>query len=69
MKGGRAGWGDDPKRMVLNKWCQSHDHRNVFVVDGACFTSAGWQNPTLTIVSLSMRESEYLAGALARGNV
>ena len=44
--------GDDPKRSVLNKWCQSHDHKNLFVVDGASFTSAGWQNPTMTILAL-----------------
>jgi choline dehydrogenase-like flavoprotein len=66
---GTCRMGDDPKRSVLNKWCQSHDHKNLFVVDGACFTSAGWQNPTLTILSLSMRASEYLAGEMAKGSV
>ncbi len=66
---GTCRMGDDPKRSVLNKWCQSHDHKNLFVIDGACFTSAGWQNPTLTILSLSMRASEYLAGEMGKGNV
>ena len=32
---GTCRMGDDPKRSVLNKWCQSHDHKNLFVVDGA----------------------------------
>jgi choline dehydrogenase-like flavoprotein len=66
---GTCRMGDDPKRSVLNKWCQSHDHKNLFVVDGASFTSAGWQNPTMTILSLSMRASEYLASEMNKRNV
>jgi choline dehydrogenase-like flavoprotein len=66
---GTCRMGDDPKTSVLNKWNQSHDHKNLFVVDGAAFTSAGWQNPTMTILSLSMRASEYLAGEMSKQNV
>jgi choline dehydrogenase-like flavoprotein len=66
---GTCRMGDDPKKSVLNKWNQSHDHKNLFVVDGACFTSAGWQNPTMTILALSMRASEHLAGEMLRGNI
>jgi choline dehydrogenase-like flavoprotein len=58
---GTCRMGNDPKKSVLNKWSQSHDVKNVFVVDGASFVTAGWQNPTMTILSLSMRASEYLA--------
>ena len=57
-----VGVGDNPKTSVLNKWNQSHDIKNLFVVDGASFVTCGWQNPTMTILSLSMRASEYLAG-------
>jgi choline dehydrogenase-like flavoprotein len=46
---------------VLNKWCQSHDIKNLFVVDGSSFVSSGWQNPTMTILALAMRSSEHLA--------
>ncbi len=66
---GTCRMGDDPKRSVLNKWCQSHDHKNLFVVDGASFTSAGWQNPTMTILALSMRASEYLASQMSKQNI
>ncbi len=66
---GTCRMGDDPKTSVLNKWCQSHDHKNLFVVDGASFVSGGWQNPTMTISALAMRASEYLAGEMGRGNV
>ena len=66
---GTCRMGDDPKRSVLNKWCQSHDHKNLFVVDGASFTSAGWQNPTMTILALSMRASEHLASQMSKQNI
>ncbi len=66
---GTCRMGDDPEQSVLNKWCQSHDHKNLFVVDGACFVSCGWQNPTMTISALSMRASEYLAGEMNKQNL
>ena len=56
-------------RAAREEFSQSHDHKNLFVVDGAQFTSAGWQNPTMTILSLSMRASEYLAGEMLRQNI
>src|SRR5262249_55757082 len=42
--------GTDPKRSALNGFCQMHDVKNVFVVDGAAFTTASEKNPTLTIL-------------------
>jgi choline dehydrogenase-like flavoprotein len=61
--------GDDAKTSVLNKWNQSHDIKNLFVVDGAGFVNSGWQNPTMTILALAMRSSEYLAEQMRMGNV
>ena len=66
---GTCRMGDDPKKSVLNKWNQSHDIKNLFVVDGSSFVTAGSQNPTMTILSLSMRASEYLADEAQKGNV
>ena len=66
---GTCRMGDDPKKSVLNKWNQSHDIKNLFVVDGSSFVTAGSQNPTMTILSLSMRASEYLANEARKGNV
>ena len=66
---GTCRMGNDPKTSVLNKWNQSHDIKNLFVVDGACFTSAGWQNPTMSILALSMRASEYMAEQIRQGNI
>ena len=58
---GTCRMGDDAKKSVLNKWNQSHDIKNLFVVDGSSFVTGGYQNPTMTILSLSMRASEYIA--------
>jgi choline dehydrogenase-like flavoprotein len=64
---GTCRMGDDPKSSVLNKWCQSHDIKNLYVVDGASFVSGGWQNPTMTILALAMRASEHLAEQMHEG--
>ena len=66
---GTCRMGDNPKTSVLNKWCQSNDIKNLFVVDGASFVSGGWQNPTMTILSLSMRASEYLSRQMQQRNL
>ena len=61
--------GSDPKKSVLNPFNQCHDVKNLFVTDGSAFVSGGSQNPTLTILALSMRASEYLAGQMKRGEI
>lgn len=66
---GTCRMGSDPRKSVLNAFNQSHDVRNLFVVDGSSFVTGGAQNPTLTILALSMRASEYLAAAMTRGDL
>ncbi len=66
---GTCRMGVDPKHSVLNPWNQTHDIKNLYVVDGAAFTSAGWQNPTMTILALSMRASEHLAEQMRQKNI
>jgi choline dehydrogenase-like flavoprotein len=61
---GTCRMGDDPKRSALNKWNQAHEVKNLFVVDGSSFTTATEKNPTLTILALSMRATDYLATQL-----
>jgi choline dehydrogenase-like flavoprotein len=59
---GTARMGSDPKTSVLNQFQQSHDVKNLFVVDGSSHVSASCQNPTWTIMSLAWRSCDYLAG-------
>jgi choline dehydrogenase-like flavoprotein len=61
---GTCRMGVDPKRSALNGYCQSHDVPNLFVVDGSAFTTATEKNPTLTILALAWRATDYLAGEM-----
>ncbi|SDK15965.1 Choline dehydrogenase [Pedobacter sp. ok626] len=57
---GTVRMGDDRKKSALNKWCQAHDCKNLFVVDAAPFVQQGDKNATWTILALSMRTAEYI---------
>jgi choline dehydrogenase-like flavoprotein len=66
---GTARMGKDAKTSVLNKFNQSWDVKNVFVIDGASFVTSANQNPTLTLLALTMRACDYLADEYKRGNL
>ena len=66
---GTARMGSNPKTSVLNKNCQAHDVKNLFVTDGAPFVTNADKNPTLTILALSWRASEYLLSEAKKGNL
>ena len=66
---GIARMGNDPKKSVLNQFQQTHDIKNLFVMDGAAFTSSACQNPTLTIMALCVRSCDYLLDQMRRGDV
>jgi choline dehydrogenase-like flavoprotein len=61
--------GDDPKTSALNKWCQAHDCKNLFVVDAAPFVQQGDKNATWTILALSMRTAEYILDQRKKQNI
>jgi choline dehydrogenase-like flavoprotein len=52
---------ENPRDGVVNKHGQAHDIKNLFVSDGSQFTTGGAENPTLTIVSLAIRQADYIA--------
>jgi choline dehydrogenase-like flavoprotein len=66
---GTVRMGNDPRTSVLNKYCQAHDVKNLFVADGAPFVSNPDKNPTHTIIALAWRTAEYLAEEMRKGNV
>ena len=61
--------GKDPKTSLLNKWNQMHECPNVFVTDGACMTSTGTQNPSITFMALTARAANYAVEELKKGNL
>ena len=66
---GTARMGKDAATSVCNKWGQTHDIRNLFVSDGSLFVTSASANPTLTIISLALRQAEYLERQLKSGAV
>ena len=57
---GTARFGDDPKTSVLDRFCQTHDVKNLYVVDGSFFPSCGAVNPSLTIIANALRVGDHL---------
>src|SRR5688572_18168968 len=66
---GTVRMGNDRRTSALNKYCQAHDVKNLFVADGAPFVSNPDKNPTHTIIALAWRTAEYLAEEMRKGNV
>lgn len=61
--------GRDPETSLLNGYNQMHLCENVFVTDGACMTSTGTQNPSITYMALTARAVEYAVNAAKRGEI
>ena len=63
---GGAIMGSDPKKSVVNKWCQTWDVENVFITDGAPFPSNADKNPTLTIMANAWRVADHILARMRR---
>ena len=66
---GTVRMGEHAATSALNQYCQAHDAKNLFVTDGACFVTNADKNPTLTIMALTWRASEYLLDQAKKGNL
>jgi choline dehydrogenase-like flavoprotein len=66
---GTARMGNDPKKSVLNAFCQSHDVNNLWVTDGSCFVSSACQNPTLTMMAITVRACDHLVERFRRNEI
>jgi choline dehydrogenase-like flavoprotein len=66
---GVARMGADPKTSVLSQYQQAWDVDNLFVMDAAGFTSGACQNPTLTIMALAVRSTDYLMERMKTGDL
>ncbi len=68
-----AGWhhmgttrmSDDPKKGVVDQNCKVHGLSNLYVAGSGCFATSGAPNPTLTLVALSIRLSDYVKDRLS----
>jgi len=66
---GTARMGRDPKTSVLNAHNQVWDAPNVYVTDGACMTSSGCVNPSLTYMAITARAADHAIRELKAGNL
>jgi choline dehydrogenase-like flavoprotein len=57
---GTCRMGDNPETSVVNKWNQSWDVPNLFIVDGSVLATGGVVNPTPTISALALRAAGYI---------
>jgi len=62
---GTARMGSDPERSVVNEWGRCHDVRNLMIIDGSVFVTAGAVNPTCTIQAFALYAADMLQKNLA----
>jgi len=55
---------ETPRQGVTDKNCQVFGYSNLFVAGSSLFSTAGWANPTLTIVALAHRLANHLRTVL-----
>jgi choline dehydrogenase-like flavoprotein len=60
---------EKPRDGVVNKWGQTHDIPNLFISDGSQFTTGGASNPTLTIVTLAIRQAEHIVDLMSKKEI
>jgi choline dehydrogenase-like flavoprotein len=66
---GTARMGTDAKKSVLDPFCQSHDVSNLLVTDGSGFVSSACQNPTLTMMAITVRACDHLINRFKRNEI
>jgi len=66
---GGARMGTSPENSVVNADNQCWEAPNVLVTDGACWTSSGWQSPTLTEMAITARACDRIVAKLRQGEL
>jgi choline dehydrogenase-like flavoprotein len=66
---GTCRMGKNPETSVVDKWCRSHEVRNLYIPDGGCFPSSGGYNPTLTIFANAARTAAHFLAAANRKEI
>lgn len=66
---GTARMGADARGSVTDSYGRAWDVDNLYLSDGSVFVSKAHKNPTLTILALSMRTGDHIAGRLRSGEL
>lgn len=57
----------DPRRGVVDADCRVHGCDNLYIAGSSVFSTAGWANPTLSLLALALRCADHLDGRLRGG--
>ena len=60
---------EKPGDGVCDNFGRAHDVGNLFISDGSQFTTGGAENPTLTIVTLAIRQADHIAELMSKGEI
>jgi len=63
---GTARMGTDSRSSVVDPFNRCWDAPNVLVLDGAAWPTSGWQNPTLTMMALTVRACRHAIASVRR---
>jgi choline dehydrogenase-like flavoprotein len=63
---GTCRMGDDPKTSVVDKWCRSHDHKNLFIIGTCNYVTSGVVSPSETAAALGLRAADHIAATFNR---
>lgn len=61
--------GDDPSEAVVNRYCQSHEVSNLFLVGGGVFPTYNGYNPTETIQAIAFWAADHIKRETQNGGV
>jgi choline dehydrogenase-like flavoprotein len=57
---GTARMGNNINDSVVNKYGEAHDVKNLYVIDGSVFVTAGGVNPTSTIQAIALHAADHI---------
>ncbi|WP_128001838.1 GMC family oxidoreductase [Piscinibacter defluvii] len=66
---GTCRMGASKDSSVCDKFGRTHDVPNLFISDGSQFTTGGAENPTLTIVTLAIRQADHIAKLMSERTI
>jgi choline dehydrogenase-like flavoprotein len=64
---GTARMGADPKTSVVNPYCRSHDHPNLYVIGTCSYPTTPIASPSMTAAALAIRAAEQIHAELNNG--
>jgi len=63
---GTCHMGDDAKTSVVDPWCRSHDHGNLFIVGTCNYVISGVVSPSEMAAALGLRAADHIAATFNR---